>query len=201
MSLILDALSRAEQERRSGEAEVPDLLTQTTVEPESKARWIPLVFSGVALLAVAVAILLWRPWEDPDMSESASVKPPVSTSPTVVPASSFDRSTSSAATSVASGSNDLIEGRSSPAAASSSMPSVSSGGNGSGAPATDPASTTGSFGSMANASSGKQQDSSDSASIAALYASAQSSADAEAQASETGVSSTSGGGGQPAAAG
>ena len=196
MSLILDALSRAEQERRSGDAEVPDLLTQTPVEPESKARWLPVVLAAIALLAVAVAILLWRPWEDPDMSESASVKPPVSTSPQVVPASSFDRSSSSVATSVASGSNDLIEGRSSPAAASSSMPSVSSGGNGSGAPATDLASTTGSLGSMANTSSGKQQDSSDSASIAALYASAQSSADAEAQPSETGVSSISGGGGQ-----
>ncbi|MEM1404038.1 MAG: general secretion pathway protein GspB [Pseudomonadota bacterium] len=81
MSLILDALSRAEQERRSEETTVPDLLMQAPVEPEGTSRWLPALLAAVAVLGVAALILIWRPWAElspQDLAPSSSPDSPSS---------------------------------------------------------------------------------------------------------------------------
>ena len=55
MSLILDALSRAERERRASEQPVPDLLTPAA----SGARWRPPLGIVALLLLPFLALLLW----------------------------------------------------------------------------------------------------------------------------------------------
>lgn len=84
MSLILDALNRADTERKN-QTPVPDLNTQhrpLALEPEQSARawywWV-----AAALIIVLVAVIIWR-WQTTNTSPTATAISPVQPAPAKV---------------------------------------------------------------------------------------------------------------------
>ncbi|MFK7828449.1 MAG: general secretion pathway protein GspB [Congregibacter sp.] len=80
MSLILDALSRAERDKLAARSDTPDILSQSPAQPVTEApatvrrRWILGLFTVVLLLLLGIAVMLG------DRPDSSTVHPAQTTS-------------------------------------------------------------------------------------------------------------------------
>ena len=72
MSLILDALNRADQER-SEDRPLPDLQASQTPQPDAHRPWLRWILEGLVVL-LAIAALVFALWGRPE--DSAATKPP-----------------------------------------------------------------------------------------------------------------------------
>lgn len=89
MSYILDALKRAERERKQGQVSVLDEIPTAPGKSEPKRRlpgWLPIVLAVVVLILLIYALLAWRHHGSKDAGIASAPTPPPPVQTVAVPA-------------------------------------------------------------------------------------------------------------------